>query len=236
MSRRSPQPLFVVSTGDYQFASTQDTESAPQLGLYLAARQQFPGPWFPALGNHECTGGTASNCGAGNANGITPNYSNFMSMMLGPINQSNPYYAIMINAADSSWTSKLVFVAANAWDSTQESWLQTTLAQATTYTFVIRHEPNDAKTAPGTTPSESIITQYPLTLEICGHTHNYSHSGDRIVMGNGGAPLTGRTDYGYGIVAQRSDGAIVVDEYDYLTNRADAHFHFVVTPNGALTQ
>ncbi len=234
--QRSPPPLFVVSTGDYQFASTTGAESAQQLELYLAARKQFPGPWFPALGNHECTGATASNCGPGHADGITPNYANFMSTMLGPINQTNPYYVIKINAIDLSWTSKFVFVAANAWDSWQGSWLETTLAEATTYTFVIRHEPVDAKIAPGTTPSESIITQYPLTLEICGHAHQYWHSDNRVVIGNGGAPLTGPGDFGYGIVAQRSDGAIVVDEHDYLTNRADGHFHFVVTPTGALTQ
>ena len=226
----------MVSTGDYQFASTTGTQSAPQLDLYLAARARYPGVQFPAMGNHECTGYTTSNCGSGNSDGITPNYTNFLSMLLGPINQTTPYYVIKVNAADSSWTSKFVFVAANAWDSTQQSWLQTTLAEATTYTFVMRHEANEASTAPGTTPSESIITQYPLTLEICGHTHTYSHSGNRIVMGNGGAPLTGSGDYGYGVVAQRSDGAIVVDEYDYQTNQPDSSFHFVVTPSGETTQ
>jgi hypothetical protein len=86
------------------------------------------------------------------------------------------------------------------------------------------------------TPSDSIIAKYPLTLEICGHTHDYSKSGNKIVMGNGGAPLTGSGDYGYGVVAQRSDGAIVVDEIDYQTGAADPSFHFVVTPAGTLTQ
>ena len=55
-------------------------------------------------------------------------------------------------------------------------------------------------------------------------------------MGNGGAPLTGSGDYGYGIAAQRSDGAIVVDEIDYQTGAADSSFHFVVTPTGTITQ
>ena len=241
ITSRSPQPSFVVSTGDYQYstappASGQTSTSAPQLALFMQARAKFPGPWFPAMGNHECNGYTASNCGSGATDGLTANYSNFISTMLGPISQTNPYYAIKINASDSSWTSKFVFIAANAWDSTQSSWLSSTLAETTTYTFVMRHEANEANTAPGTTPSEDIVTKYPVTLEICGHTHTYSHSGNRIVMGNGGAPITGSGNYGYGIVAQRSDGAIVVDEFDYQSNAADSSFHFVVTPTGTQTQ
>jgi hypothetical protein len=236
IAARSPQPSFVVSTGDYQFANPSGSESAPQLALFMQARSKFPGPWFPAMGNHECTGYTASNCGSGNADGVTPNYSNFLQTMLGPLNVTTPYYSVKVNATDGSWTSKFVFVAANAWDDTQSSWLSTTLAESTTYTFVIRHEANEANTAPGTTPSESIITKYPLTLEICGHTHDYSKSGNRIVMGNGGAPLTGSSDYGYGLVTQRSDGNIIVDEYDYQTGAADSSFHFVVTPTGTVTE
>ena len=241
ITARSPQPSFVVSTGDYQFStappkSGQTSTSAPQIALYMSARAKFPGPWVPAMGNHECNGYTASNCGSGNSDGVTENYSNFLSTMLGPLSQTLPYYVIKINATDGSWTSKFVFIAANAWDSTQSSWLSSTLAETTTYTFVMRHEANEANTAPGTTPSEDIVTKYPVTLEICGHTHTYSHSGNRIVMGNGGAPITGSGNYGYGIVAQRSDGAIVVDEFDYQSNAADSSFHFVVTPTGTQTQ
>jgi len=241
IAARSPQPSFVVSTGDYQFstappASGMASTSAPQLALYMAARASFPGPQFPAMGNHECNGYTASNCGAGNTDGVTDNYTNFLATMLGPLGQAKPYYAIDIAAPDDTWTSKFVFIAANAWDSAQSSWLDTTLAVSTTYTFVIRHEATEANTAPGVSPSDAIIEKYPLTLEICGHTHDYSKSGNKIVMGNGGAPLTGSGDYGYGVVAQRSDGAIVVDEYDYMTNAAVASFHFAVTPTGTLTE
>lgn len=240
VTARSPQPSFVVSTGDYQYSSAPPTSgastSAPQLALYMQARAKFPGPQFPAMGNHECNGYTASNCGSGNTDGVTENYSNFLSTMLGPINQTNPYYAIKVSATDGSWTSKLVFIAANAWDSAQSSWLDTTLAESTTYTFVIRHEATEANTAPGVSPSDTIIAKYPLTLEICGHTHDYSKSGNKIVMGNGGAPLTGSGDYGYGLITQRSDGNIIVDEVDYQTNAADSSFHFVVTPTGTLTE
>jgi hypothetical protein len=240
IAARSPQPSFVVSTGDYQFSSAPPTSgsstSAAQIALYMQARAMFPGPWFPAMGNHECNGYTASNCGSGNTDGVTANYTNFLTTMLGPLGQTNPYYVININATDNSWTSKFVFIAANAWDSAQSSWLTSTLAVSTTYTFVVRHEATEANTAPGVTPSDSIISQYPLTLEINGHTHDYSKSGNKIVVGNGGAPLTGSGDYGYVIVQQRSDGAMIVDEYDYMTNTADSSFHFVLTATGTVTQ
>ena len=39
----------------------------------------------------------------------------------------------------------------------------------------------------------------------------------------------------YGLFSQRSDGAIVVDAIDYQSGAADASFHFVITPSGALT-
>jgi hypothetical protein len=43
-------------------------------------------------------------------------------------------------------------------------------------------------------------------------------------------------DYGYGLFSQRCDGAIVVDEDDYMTGATDSYFHFVVTPDGTITQ
>ena len=232
----SPPPSFVVTTGDYQFALSGEA-SAAQLALYMAARAKFAGPAFFAMGNHECSpvGLTTSNCGAGNPDGLSANYTSFLTAMLTPIQQTNPYYTIKIDANDGSWTSKFVFVAANAWDSTQQAWLTTAMAEATTYTFVVRHEATDANTAPGVTPSEAIVSQYPITLEICGHTHDYSHTGNRVVLGNGGAPLTGTGDYGFGTFQQRADGAIVVDEVDYLTGAIDPTFHFVVKADGTLT-
>ena len=68
---------------------------------------------------------------------------------LSPIGQTSPYYSININSTSGAWTSKFVFIAGNAWDSAQSSWLSTTLAVKTTYTFVIRHEATEANTAPG---------------------------------------------------------------------------------------
>ncbi len=236
VSSLNPKPPFVVTTGDYMFASTSGSQASPQLKLYLGARASYSGVDFPAMGNHECTGATTSNCGSGNTDGVTSNYSAFMSDMLGPISKTKPYYSINVSSPTNAWTAKFVFVAANAWDATQASWLSSTLAQPTTYTFVIRHESATASTAPGVTPSENIMKQYSYTLSIVGHAHTYSHpSTKEVLFGNGGAPLTSG-NYGFGLITQRGDGAIMVDAYDYSTMQADSSFHFVVKPDGTPTQ
>ena len=102
-------------------------QSGPQLDLYLAARAAFSNIVFPAMGNHECTGATASNCSQGTTDGITHNYTSFVNKMLAPIQQSQPYYAIHLNGTNNAWTAKLVFVAANAWTTAQSTWLDTEL-------------------------------------------------------------------------------------------------------------
>ena len=239
----TPRPSFVLGTGDYQYASVTKTEQAAQVALYAAASAKFPGPLFPAMGNHECTGYTDSNCldggndDAGNEDGgndgITLNYAAFVTQMLAPIGQTSPFYSINVNATDGSWTSKFVFIAANAWSDAQGTWLDQTLAVPTTYTFIVRHEEDSANTAPGVSPSESIIDSHPYTLIIVGHTHSYSRpSTSEVLIGNGGAPLSGTGDYGFGVFSQQSDGNIAVDVLDYATGLADPAFHFVIKPNG----
>jgi hypothetical protein len=154
--------------------------------------------------------------------------------MLGPISKSLPYYSININASDTSWTSKFVFVAANAWDSGQANWLQQTMAQSTTYTFVVRHESSSASTAPGVSPSDQIINGSAYTLLIVGHSHTYDHPSQKeVLFGNGGAPISGSANYGYGVFLQRPDGAIQVDAVDYQSGQADSNFHFAVKPDGS---
>lgn len=232
----NPLPFFTVSTGDYQFSSASGGEAGPQLDLYLAARAKFPGPFYPAMGNHECNGSTDSNCGLTNKDGETPNYSVFMSKMLGPIHQTKPYYSVNINATDGSWTSKFVFIAANAWDSGQQAWLTQVMAQTTTYTFVIRHEASSANTAPGVTPSDQILASSKYTMLILGHSHTVERPAlNQVLFGNGGAPLSGTSvDYGYGLFQQRADGSIQVDSVDYMTNKPNAGFTFALKPDGTL--
>ncbi len=238
---QSPKLPFVVSSGDYQFSSTgSNSTAAQQLQLYTQARSAYSGLQFTAMGNHECTGADASNCPSGSS--PTANYTAWMAALMAPVQKTMPYYVINVNATDGSWTSKFVFIAANAWDSTQESWLTTQMETKTTYTFVLRHEPTESSgSAPGVTPSDSIITKYPYTMLITGHSHTWDTFGyntpKEVLVGNGGAPLTNSSkNYGYAVMAQRSDGAIVGDMYDYMTNQPVSSFHFVVTADGTLTK
>jgi hypothetical protein len=227
-----PRPAFAVTTGDYMFASTTGAEQAPQLDAYLGARAAYQGLVYPALGNHECTGYTASNCGAGAVDGITPNYTQYLTRLLAPVGEARPYFAERFAATDGGWTAKLVFVAPNAWTDTQAWWLDAILGEPTTYTFVIRHEDHFAK-APGVVPSNAIIAKHPVTLTIVGHNHTYDHdiSNREVIIGNGGAPLTTGLDYGYVIVDRRVDGTIEVRSLDYQTRAlVDA---FAVTADGA---
>ncbi len=236
LAAMSSPPPFVVSTGDYQYASPYGSEGAAQLQLYLNAKSAYSGIQFFALGNHECTGATESNCGTGNRDGVTNNYTAFVTMLLGPIEKTSPYYSIEVDASDGSWTAKLVFVAANAWDDAQSSWLDETLAESTTYTFIVRHESASANTAPGVDPSEAIMSNHPYTLSIVGHSHEYEHSASHpreVIIGNGGAPLSTSQSYGYAIVMQRNDGAIQVDMFDYESNMPDTAFRFAVNADGS---
>ena len=227
----SPRPSFVVSTGDYLFASGRRGDiAAAQLDLYMRARALYSGAFFPAMGNHECTGATVSNCA------LTPTatYSIFLQSVLGSIDRAVPYYAVRIDAIDASWSAKVVFVAANAWSSAQQTWLEGALSVSTTYTFVVRHEPASETEAPGVAPSETLMARHPYTLAIVGHTHTYGHYRDHpreVLIGNGGAPLSSKT-FGFGVFAQAPDGTIVVDMVDWQSGERDPAFHFVVAPDG----
>jgi len=234
MNALSPRPSFAVSTGDYQFASPRGDQGAAQLDVYLGARARFAGVLFPSMGNHECTGATASNCGAGNPDGLTNNFKSYVSKLLSPIGRTDPYYEVDIDAVDRSWTAKFLFVAANAWTSAQESWLVSAMQRSTTYTFLVRHEPADATSAPGVLPAERVMLGRPYTLSIVGHSHTYARSGAReVIVGNGGAPATGGKDYGFGIVSQQADGSLSVDMLDQLSGLADPDFHFAVKADGS---
>jgi hypothetical protein len=231
----SPKVQFAIGTGDYQFASTSGSEQQPQLNKYMTARAGFSGSFYPAMGNHECTGYTASNCGSGNPDGITTNMTDFISTMLSPIGQSNPYYVENVAAPDNSWTAKFVFIACNAWTSAQASWLSQQLAISTTYTFVIRHESVADMAETKCAASQTTVNANPLTLLIVGHTHEYSHeSNDKeIINGIGGAPLTGNINFGYTIIARNSDGTLTVTTYDYQSGSVIDTFKIKADGTGA---
>jgi hypothetical protein len=242
---QKPHPVLVIGTGDYQFSSTgSHATSSQQVGLYLDARGNYKGPFFPAMGNHECglsgpfTTSDNNNCGPGNPGGVTPNYMAYVSQLLAPIAQTNPYYVIHVNAPDNAWTAKFVVTAANAWTDAQASWLDTTLAEKTTYTFIVRHQTSDATPPlpPGVAGVDAVVAKYPYTLMLCGHAHTYGHYRDTpqsVTIGNGGAPLSSKS-YGYGLLSQRCDGAIVGDVYDYQSGATDSQFHFAISPAGKI--
>ena len=222
----APQPAFGISTGDYMNASPGGGQQDAQLDQYLGARAHYPRDVYAAMGNHECTGSSLSNCGADATDGETPNYEAFMERMVRPFGVDRPWYVVHLAAADASWTAKLVVIAANAWSDEQASWLDATLAQPTTYTFVVRHEPHVAITIDGVVASQTILAKYPLTLLLTGHVHTYQRYPDakEVVIGNGGAPLVSGVDYGYAIAFRRPDGAIDLTEYDYASHAVIDHF------------
>jgi hypothetical protein len=233
LEKENPYPAFGIATGDYIFASTTGSNASTQMDYYLGAQANYTKHVFHALGNHECNGYTNSNCGAGNTTGITGSYTTFLNKMLG--GATLPYFAFRVNAKDGTWTAKFVVIAANAWDQTQADWLTAQMADPTTYTFVVRHEGIYSNTAPGVTPSQSIIAGYPYTLLLEGHTHSLAYyPNDReLITGIGGAPLTGSTDYGYVIASRLPSGKIKFVGYDY-QNRSILR-QFVVNPDGTQT-
>jgi hypothetical protein len=206
---------FIVGTGDYMYADTQAQVDA-QLALFGQAHAGFSGPLYLAMGNHECNGYTDSNCPALNE---YPNVRSFMKQL--PAGVSSPWYRV--NFETPSGSAKFLFVAANAWSTAQEDWLKQQLADATTYTFVVRHEPatNTHGSAPGAQPSEALLPGASFTLELMGHTHEYRHEDlQHVISGNAGAPISGGSHYGFLLIEQGSDGKLTATEYDQATGQA----------------
>jgi predicted phosphodiesterase len=205
---------FVVGTGDYMFA-TQASAVTAQVALFRQAMAAYSaGPIYLTMGNHECTGATASNCPNLNE---TANIQAFMTLV--PAGVKTPYYRIDVDTPLGK--AKFVFVAANSWDSsnTQQSWLQTQLADPTTYTFVVRHESTTSSGVPASVAaSETIIDAHPYTLVLLGHSHEYRRvDTQHVISGNAGAPLDSGTEYGLLLVEQQANGDITVSEIDEAT-------------------
>jgi hypothetical protein len=206
---------FMVGTGDYMYADTQAQVDA-QLALFGQAHAGFSGPLYLAMGNHECNGYTDSNCPALNE---YPNVRSFVKLL--PSGVSSPWYRVDFDTP--SGKAKFLFVAANAWSTAQEDWLKTQLADPTTYTLVVRHEPatNTHGTAPGAQPSEALLTGAAFTLELLGHTHEYRHEDlQHVISGNAGAPISGGSHYGFLLIEQGTDGRLTATEYDQATGQA----------------
>ena len=218
-------PDLVVGTGDYMFASTSDAAGIDaQLAMLTDAEKAYAGPVYHALGNHECTGATASNCPTGNE---TANMRAFMKQLL-PSGTTTPYFRVDVDTGHGA--AKFVFVAANAWSDAQAAWLEAQLADPTAYTFVVRHEPPSVAQTMGVAASETIIHRHPLTLELLGHFHRYQRlDGKHLISGNAGAPLSSGAHYGFVLVDLMTNGNLAVSEIDQATG--DATDTFTVCPD-----
>jgi Calcineurin-like phosphoesterase len=211
----NPRPQFVIGTGDYQYSSTTGSQAQPQLTLYQSARAAYSGTFFPAMGNHECDGYTADNCTSLTQ---TPNLVAFMSTLLKPMGITEPYYSTPVDAADGSWTAKFLTIACNYWGTAQQAWLASQLATSTTYTILARHEPASANTGPCVSAVEKLMGQHSYDLSLVGHTHTFRFtSGSKeIIVGNGGAPITGTAPFGFATV-EKVSGGWQIKQYDYST-------------------
>jgi hypothetical protein len=63
---------------------------------------------------------------------------------------------------------------------------------------------------------DSLLRSSTYDLFIVGHSHTFSHSGQQVIIGNGGAPITGGVNYGFATVQQQASGFLVT-QYDYMT-------------------
>jgi hypothetical protein len=221
----TPKPMFVVTTGDSMFASTSGGQAAPQLALYRQAMQQYTGgPVFATMGNHECTGATATNCPH-----TTTNMQAFMDTFMTPMQRSNPYYALHFDASDGTWTANMAFVACNAWSPAQSTFLTQALETSDTYHIVVRHEPLAVTNAPCSSEANSIIKNHKVDLVLAGHTHTFKHTGNEVVIGNGGAPVVDSTPYGYALVSITSSG-FQIQQMDAASNGAVSTFTIPFAP------
>jgi hypothetical protein len=252
-----------VDAGDHCFQSSTSSGSYchTQFVSHFMAdlSANYSGKLLPTMGNHEGCGtdaATTGNCTSWSSGLVHDYLTDIVQPTTGQ--SAYPYYSVVLYG---SWgTAKFVHVAANAWTSGQSTWLTNTLNVPTTYTFVLRHEPSNANTAPGVTPSESIyaphVSNGTLTLSITGHTHLVQLPGGtqpygdeygatqsyEVILGNAGAPLDGGPYYGFAVLQRRlSDGAIVVQTYESISsdgttslgNAADPNFRFAVNANGS---
>jgi hypothetical protein len=154
-----------------------------------------------------------------------------MNKMVKPIGKLRAFYTTRVTGVKSAWTAKFIFVASNAWSPVQAAWLDNQLSQPTTFTFVVMNSPLDDTRAPclsGTGPNNasSIISRHPYTLIIAGHNHTYAYYARQkeVIVGNGGAPLSGAANYGFVIARQQANGSLLFTAYDYQTNAATSTF------------
>ena len=204
---------FTLDLGDHMFvcsdqggltAAQLDAAAQDQMGFYMTAIASGPAAWWMTMGNHECDASfTGGFCAVGGAH--DPNFAAYMSAL----QRTQPYYSNDVTT--SLGKARFVVIADDAWDSAQETWLNSTLADADAnvrYTIVSRHHPVQGSRT-GVAAILNILSQHKYTLLLTAHNHDYEHdastwSGRSAVVGLGGAGGY----WGFGTVLQNTDGTL----------------------------
>jgi hypothetical protein len=213
---------FAVDQGDHVFAcgfsATAAAQSQQQMARYVSAASLLGKTVFMTMGNHECTGSGSALCTPFDY-GANPNYTAFMDA-LKPIS-AKPYYRF--DVATASGLAVFIVIADDAWSGEQQTWLTTQLNDAdkrAKYTFVSKHHPDRNADHPEFQQIYDLVRQHKYTLFLTGHSHLYKRQFNdprAMVIGCGGAPLTGGDFWGYGTVRQGTDDRIYVTVYDVTT-------------------
>src|SRR5579871_5324733 len=151
---------FDVSLGDYMFVcgGSEYTVANTMMGYYQNAAKQLAVQHFLVMGNHECE--ASGQCPVGSTD---PNSTTFYNA-LKPVSPT-AYYSF--NITTHTGLATFVVVADNAWDNTQQSWLESTLTTADAkakYTIVMRHHPIGNTDQPNNPVSWNIIHSHKYTL------------------------------------------------------------------------
>jgi hypothetical protein len=253
----SPRPLAVIATGDFQ--EEGDSNPTSEIGDYENAIAIFApyGPTYPSMGNHECVSTnilTYCEVSGPNSSNNTSAFTAYMGMMSTLTSQhptwfptstnGQPYYYETITAPNGD-SAKFVITAANAWDSNQVAWLGTTLAIPSTFTFIARHEPDDAVGCTDSTANDNTTSNcpfiadvqtainaatVPVTGKLEGHTHDirFDTYNDAIVSGSGGVAIeagctqsdTIYCDYGFVWCQELTNKTFLCSAYDYMSTTA----------------
>jgi hypothetical protein len=223
MEARLPQ--FGLDLGDHMFVCFGGkSEAQNQMNAYMTAIGNFTAPFFMTMGNHECLfalGGSIDDCGANDP--TDPAYTTFLAA-LAPIS-STPYYYRDIQT--SMGLARFVFIADDAWDSTESDWLTSVLSEADTlakYTIVSHHHNLAASTSGNYATIVDLIQAHKYALHLTAHTHTYEHdttddpSGRTVIVGVGGASDAVNPALGYATVVQGLDGRLYFTMYDSSTD------------------
>jgi hypothetical protein len=218
MANTSPQ--LAVDLGDHMYVCSQSLANAQlQMGLYTKALVGFPSYFAMTMGNHECE---SSSC-TGYSTDV--NYTTFMAALGQVSKQARANYALQIQTRLGRAT--LVVVADESFSSTDQSWLDSALADAdahSKYTIVAKHHPV-AGTRMGPTAPWQVISAHKYSLILTAHNHDYEHSGSNV-LSNGRAVVCGlggaNASYtGFCRVQQAADGTLHVTRYSMNGNPGD---------------